>query len=170
MVGGGQVARHLTSVDHIAIAVEDMAPAAQFLVDVLGARMLLGGDNDVTGARVAKFACAGFNIELMQPLRATSALAAHLTRRGQGFHHLTFVVDDVAETVSDLSAVGLSAVGTDITSDRWAETFLSPRDTFGALLQFATADATFFEATDRYTLDDVLAGRVVWTDRVACLR
>lgn len=170
MAGDGAIGGRITSVDHVAIAVDDMVPAVRFLADVLGATMLIGGDNDETGIRVAKFSCAGFSIELMQPLRPDSALAAHLSRRGQGFHHLTLMVDDVPETINDLAAVGLSTVGSDVTSDRWAETFLSPRHTFGALLQFATADASFSRAADHYTIDDVLAGNVVWNNRVACLR
>lgn len=164
------IAQHITSVDHVAIAVRDMAPAVRFFSEVLGATMVFGGDNDVTGVRIVKLALADFRIELMQPLRDDSLLAAHINRRGEGFHHLTFMVDDVAQTVTDLEKSGLTAVGTDVTSSLWAETFLSPRRTFGALFQFASASEDFGANLDEYTLADVLEGRVVWTDQVACLR
>ncbi|ANQ75631.1 MULTISPECIES: VOC family protein [Rhodococcus] len=170
MSTGLGTASQVRSVDHIALAVRDMAPAARLFADVLGATMVFGGDNDVTGVRILKLALAGFNIELMQPLRENSVLARHLDRRGEGFHHLTVMVDDVAQTVTDLGDVGLAAVGTDTSSNLWSETFLSPRDTFGALLQFARADDTFGVSNDEYTLADVLAGRVVWINQVACLR
>ena len=164
------VARHVTSVDHVAIAVRDMAASAHLFVDVLGASLMYGGDNDVTGARILKLDLAGFRIELMQPLRDDSLLAAHLERRGEGFHHLTMMVDDVAETVTDLAAAGLTPVGTDTTSPVWSETFLPPRQTFGALIQLASASDDFGAKVDDYTLEDVLRGRVVWTEKVACLR
>lgn len=171
MVGtAGDVARHLTAVDHIAVAVRDMSPAAHLFVDVLGASMMYGGDNDETGARILKLSLAGFRVELMQPLRDDCVLASHLERRGEGFHHLTIMVDDVARTVTDLGEAGFPAVGTDVSSHLWSETFLSPRQTFGALLQFASASEEFGAKFDDYILDDVLAGRVRWTDKVACLR
>lgn len=132
--------------------------------------MLFGGDNDVTGVRILKLELGGFRIELMEPLRGDSLLAEHLGRRGEGFHHLTFMVDNVAQTVTDLAEAGLAAVGTDVSSSHWSETFLSPRATFGALMQFANASDSFGENIDGYTLSDVLAGRVVWTEKVACLR
>lgn len=170
MSAGPGIAQHITSVDHVAIAVRDMVPAARFFAEVLGGTMVFGGDNDVTGVRIVKLAVANFRIEIMQPLREDSLLAEHINRRGEGFHHLTFVVDDVAQTVTDLEEAGLTAVGTDVTSGLWSETFLSPRETFGALLQFASVSEDFGANVEEYTLSDVLAGRVVWTDKVACLR
>lgn len=164
------IAGRITSVDHVAIAVRDMAPAAHFFAEVLGATMVFGGDNDVTGVRILKLELAGFRIEIMQPLRDDSLLASHIGRRGEGFHHLTFMVDDIEQTVTDLAGAGLAAVGTDTTSDLWSETFLSPRETFGALVQFASASDDFGANVHGYTLPDVLAGRVVWTDQIACLR
>ncbi|MCK5892616.1 VOC family protein [Aeromicrobium sp.] len=160
----------MTSVDHVAIAVRDLAAAAHLFVDVLGATLMYGGDNDATGVRILKLALADFRVELMQPISDDSRLARDLDRRGEGFHHVTLMVDDVARTVSDLAAAGLTTVGTDLASPRWSETFLSPRDTFGALVQVASASDDFGARVDEYTLDDVLAGRVAWVDKVACLR
>jgi methylmalonyl-CoA/ethylmalonyl-CoA epimerase len=38
------------------------------------------------------------------------------------------------------------------------------------LLQFVSSTRTWGVATEDFTLDDVLAGRVVWRDYLACLR
>jgi methylmalonyl-CoA/ethylmalonyl-CoA epimerase len=162
----GQI-RHL---DHVAIAVADMEPAVSLFVHVLGGRMLCGGDNDETGLRLMQIACGGFKVELMQPVRTDSTLTRHLRKRGEGLHHLTFMVDDVPSTVSSLDELGYETVGTDDASPNWAETFLSPRQSFGALIQFCATSLRFDLETEAYGVDDVLAGRVVWRDRVACLR
>lgn len=164
------VADRLLALDHVAVAVEDMAPASRLFVDVLGATLLSGGDNEETGARLMQLSCGGFKVELMQPLSDSSVLAKHLRKRGEGFHHMTFMVDDVPQTIDGLDAMGLSAVGTDLGSADWAETFIDPRATFGTLIQFVNTKLRFDVTATEYNVADVLASRVVWRERVACLR
>lgn len=154
-------------VDHLGIVVPSIADAVPLYRDALGGEFLVGGDNDVTGVRLAHFLLPGFKIELMQPLRDDSLISDFLARRGPGFHHLTTMVDDLPATIADLD---FRTVGTDLSSPRWRETFLSPRDTFGALFQFVSTTLRWDRPAPGSTLPDVLAGRVVWKDWVACLR
>lgn len=166
----GHTASHIRTVDHVALAVESLAEAAAFFQGVLGARFLCGGDNDDTGLRLMHLALPGLKLELMQPLRAGSPLAAGLRKRGPGFHHMTFLVDDVASTAYALHCDGFEPIDTDTRFGAWSETFLSARSTFGALLQFVSTDLHWDRATSDYSADDVMAGRVVWRDYIACLR
>jgi methylmalonyl-CoA/ethylmalonyl-CoA epimerase len=166
----GAVATHVRNLDHIAIAVHDMSEAATLFVDLLGASLIAGGDNDGTGTRLMHLACGGFKLELMQPLRPDSLIAPRLEKSGPGFHHMTFVVDDLTETIDALDAVGIVAAGTDLSSPRWRETFLPPQRTFGTLLQLVDTTLRWDVPTVDYTLGDVLAGDVVWVDHIACLR
>lgn len=166
----GVTASTLIKVDHIGLTVPSMSEAAGFFCNVLGARFLCGGDNDVTGIRLIQLMLPGFKIELLQPLRNDSIVSASMSRRGPGFHHMTFLVNDVAQTVSALRADGCEPIDTDVRLPTWNETFLSPRATFGALLQFVSTDRRWDEPTQAYDLGDVLAGDVVWRDYVACLR
>lgn len=166
----GQTASHIRTVDHVALAVESLAEAAAFFQGVIGARFLCGGDNDDTGIRLMHLALPGLKLELMQPVRADSLLAAGLRKRGPGFHHMTFLVDDVASTACALHSDGFDPIDTDTRLSAWSETFLSPRSTFGALLQFVSTDLRWDRATSEYSADDVVAGRVVWRDYIACLR
>lgn len=170
MASGAAVSDRIRHLDHVAVATENMEPAVRLFLDVLGGRLLSGGDNDETGVRLMQVACGGFKVELMQPLRTDSTLARHLLKRGEGLHHLTFMVDDVASTVSSLEELGYETVGTDSSSADWAETFLSPRQSFGSLIQFCATSLRFDVETQTYDVDDVLSGRVVWRNRVACLR
>jgi methylmalonyl-CoA/ethylmalonyl-CoA epimerase len=163
------LADQIQKVDHLAIAVPTVAEAVPLVRDLLGARFLAGGDNLDSGARVVHFALPGLKLELLEPLRPGTPLADHLDRRGPGFHHLTFFVDDVPTTVDVLQESGFAPVGTSAAQPRWTETYLSPKQTFGALFQFvATTRRWDIPATD-HTLDDVLTGRVVWRDWVPCL-
>ncbi|MFJ9588942.1 VOC family protein [Streptomyces acidicola] len=164
------VADRVRTVDHIGIAVPSVADAAELFADVLGGRFLSGGDNDATGIRLLHLALGRFKIELLQPLRDDSIVSPFLAGRGPGFHHLTLFVDDVPRTVDALEANGYVPTGTNTASPRWSETFLPPRSTFGALLQFTSTTARWDVPALDYGLRDVLAGRVVWRDHKACLR
>jgi methylmalonyl-CoA/ethylmalonyl-CoA epimerase len=157
-------------VDHVAIAVHDMTAAVRLFHDTLGGRFLTGGDYDDTGMRILHLALPGSKLELLQPLRSDSALQAHLDRRGPGFHHMTLFVDDLASSITVLEGSGFPVTGVDLSSPGWREAFLNPKASFGALLQFAETDRSWDEPTPGITLEDVLAGRVVWRDLVACLR
>lgn len=160
----------IRTLDHVAIATADMSEPVGLFVGLLGATLLSGGDNDDSGIRLMHLRCGGFKIELLQPLRDDSPIAARLRTNGPGFHHLTFVVDDLVETIDAFHERGVATVGTDLSSPRWRETFLSPRDTFGTLIQFVDTTRRWDQPTTAYGVEDVLGGRVVWRDQVDCLR
>lgn len=155
--------------DHVAIAVEDMAATVPLFVGALGARFITGGDNHENGLRLVHLQFPGLKLELMQPIGDHSILASSLADRGPGFHHMTFFVDDVPKTVDALEADGFDPVGTDLSVPTWRETFLRPADTFGALIQFVDSTRTWGVPTEEFGFDDVLAGDVVWRDHLACL-
>jgi methylmalonyl-CoA/ethylmalonyl-CoA epimerase len=148
-----------------------MREAAALFTGVLGATLLAGGDNDRTGLRLMQLACGGFKVELMQPVRDDSLISRWLAKHGPGFHHMTFVVDDVEEAVAGLEAAGVGTVGTNLASENWRETFLSPRQTFGTLLQMVDTARRWDIPATSYSVSDVLDGKVMWTvDYVDCLR
>jgi methylmalonyl-CoA epimerase len=160
----------IIKVDHVAIILPDIAASVPLFVDVLGARFLNGGDNDDTGVRLVHLQLPELKLELMQPLRKDSLVSPSLEARGPGFHHMTFFVDDVLATVDAFDAAGLPTTDTDVSTPSWSETFLRPSATFGALLQFVSSTRTWGVRNEEIELEDVLAGRVVWRDYLACLR
>lgn len=163
------LADRITSVDHVAIAVPSMSEATTLFTGVLGAQLLCGGDNLDTGIKLIHLKMCNFKIELMQPLHGDSIMARGIEKRGYGFHHMTFMVDDLPMTIEALNQANLPAVDINTDSAAWSEAFLSPRSTFGTLLQFVSTNRRWDLATDQYSLDDVLAGRAIWKDHVACL-
>lgn len=166
---GASLAGQIQKVDHVGLVVPSVADAVPLVRDVLGARFIAGGDNHGTGVRIVHFALPGLKIELLAPLRVDSLVSDHLDRRGPGFHHMTFFVDDVPTTVDLLAEAGYAAVGTSTGNPRWSEAYLSPKDTFGTLLQFVATTRRWDVPAEEYDLTDVLAGRVVWKDWIACL-
>lgn len=163
------VTEHVQHVDHVAIALPDIAAAVPLFCDALGARFISGGDNPLNGLRVVHLKLPGMKLELLAPLREDSIISAGLAEHGPGLHHVTFFVDNLPATIAAWEEHGLRTVGTDLSSEAWQETFLRPQDTFGALLQFVQTTRDWNTPTRDFGLEDVLAGRVEWRDHTPCL-
>jgi methylmalonyl-CoA/ethylmalonyl-CoA epimerase len=164
------VADRITRVDHVAIAVLSIAETIPLFCGALGATFITGGDNDETGLRLMHLQLPGLKLELLAPLRDDTVLSRNLERRGPGFHHMTFFVDDVPATVELLEADGFPVTGTNTVTPAWSESFIKPSASFGALLQFVSSTRPWGEPASDFELEDVLAGRVVWQEYIACLR
>ncbi|MGH9245417.1 MAG: VOC family protein [Acidimicrobiales bacterium] len=150
--------------DHAAIAVRDLRAAVGLFCGVLGAEMIHGGDDERLGMRTVQLQFpGGSKIELLQPLAPDTRLARFLDTRGEGLHHITFFVDDVADAERALNEAGFETVDTDLRDPDWRETYLRPRSGFGTLIQLAdTARDGWTEPTDAYTVGDVIEGRILW--------
>ena len=128
------------AVDHVAIAVRDIGAAMRLYVDTLGARFLFAGDSEADGFRWAQFTFpAGGKIELVSPLRADSFLTRFLDRHGEGMHHVTLKVPDIAAALAALSTAGIEPINVRIEDPQWKEAFIHPRDANGTLVQIAQA-------------------------------
>ena len=144
--------------DHVSVAVNDIA-AALPLVELMGGRYRDGGDS-AAGFRWAQFRLptAG-KLELIQPLDPEDAghfLVRFLQSRGEGVHHLTFKVTDLAAAVARAEALGLEVVSIDTSHGAWKEAFVHPRSANGVLVQLAEwVDGP--EPKDR-SLEDLLSG------------
>jgi methylmalonyl-CoA/ethylmalonyl-CoA epimerase len=153
--------------DHIALAVHDLAAAVDLFVDVLGGEFVMGGDHPIHGFRAVQVRFPpAFKVELLQPVAQDCYLHAFLASRGQGFHHLTGYVDDVAATAAHLEAAGYPTTGTTTDSATWHETFVRPAASFGALHQFAHTTSPWPQPAEGVTAADVLAGRIGVNDNV----
>ena len=151
--------------DHVAVAVSDPREGAALFGDTLGGRFLFGGDNDHQGIRVAQFVLpGGMKIELISPLRDDAPVARFLEKRGPGVHHITLIVADVEVAVARLEGHGYEVVDVDVRKPAWREAFVRPRSGCGTLLQLADTTLRWDEPAEGITLEDVLAGRVVFTD------
>jgi len=126
-------------INHIAIAVPDIDEAARFYEQHLGLRM--SGVESVPSNRVR----AGFipvgdtRIELVQPESADSPIAKFLEKRGPGFQHLCFEVDDIASELARLDAAGVRLVNkTPVDGAHGCRVgFIHPAATGGVLIELS---------------------------------
>jgi methylmalonyl-CoA/ethylmalonyl-CoA epimerase len=153
--------------DHVAVAVRDLGAASRLFLDLLGGELIAGGDDDSIGLRTmqVKFP-PGVKVELLTPLDESSYLQGYLDKHGEGFHHMTCMVDDVEVAADRLEEAGFGTVDTRTGNDFWNETFIRPSSAFGTLVQLATSPLEWTEPImpAGATVDDILAGRISWND------
>jgi methylmalonyl-CoA epimerase len=92
--------------DHVGIAVGDLASALAFYRDALG--LEVEASEEVASQRVrAHFVPVGSSkLELLEATGADSAIARFVEKRGPGLHHITLRVEDLGAALAQLKARG----------------------------------------------------------------
>ena len=107
------------TLDHIGIAVTNLADALSFYRDALGLKVELrknmdqhGTVEEVPSQRVrAHFIPLGESaLELLEATDDTSPIAKYTAKRGPGLHHITLRVDDIAAALAQLKERGVRLI------------------------------------------------------------
>jgi methylmalonyl-CoA/ethylmalonyl-CoA epimerase len=128
-------------IDHVAIAVRDLARARKFFLEGLGGRELYcfaWGEKKFRWTTI-ELGTSCF-IELIDPLDPEGFVGRFLDRHGEGMHHLTIQVDDLEETDRTLRERGIPTFGHGEPFPTWKEMYIHPKEAFGTLIQFAEFD------------------------------
>lgn len=98
------------TLDHIGIAVANLAEALSFYRDALG--LEIEAPEEVPSQRVrAHFIPVGESaLELLEATDESSPIARYVSKRGPGLHHMTLRVDDVAAALTRLKARGVQLI------------------------------------------------------------
>ena len=152
--------------DHVGIAVRDLDQAGRLFGDLLGGRLVAGGTHDGQQLRTLPFAFAGGGkLELLQPLGG-GPLERYLAKQGEGLHHLTVLVEDLAETIRRLEASGYAVVGDNTEASGWHEAYVSPATANGCLVQVVQVGSWYGHPDDDVTVEAVLEDRWEWVNQV----
>ena len=152
------------TVDHVAFAVRSIRDTLDIFGVLFDYRLVYGTDDDERRIRTMQISADGrAKLELMEPLSGESPLDDHIERRGEGFHHMTVTVGDVHRVIADFAHLGVQTIGTDARDPAWMETYTRPRTCIGTMIQIAQTDRNWFSPFPEVTVEDVLAGRLVWT-------
>ena len=129
--------------NHVAIAVGNLAEAAALYREVLGAKVSAPQEEPEHGVRVVFVELPNTKIELLEPLGAASPVAKFLERNPNGgIHHLCYEVADILAARDRLSAAGARILG-DGQPRPGAHgrpvLFLNPKDFSGTLIELEEA-------------------------------
>ena len=96
--------------DHVGIAVKDLAEALAFYRDALG--LEIEAPEDVASQRVrAHFLPVGeAKLELLEATAPDSPIARYTDKRGPGLHHITLRVDDINAALAQLRSRGVRLI------------------------------------------------------------
>ena len=125
--------------NHVALAVPDLAAAAAAYRDTLGARVTAPQALPDHGVTVVFVDVGNTKIELLAPLVQGSPIAAFLKKNPSGgMHHVCYEVDDILAARDKLKAGGARVLGDGnpkIGAHGKPVLFLHPKDFFGTLVE-----------------------------------
>lgn len=129
--------------NHVAIAVKDIAKAAQKYRETLGAEVSATVPQPDHGVTTVFVTLPNTKIELLEPLGPDSPIAKFLERNPDGgMHHLCYEVDDIRAARDRLKAEGARVLGDGepkIGAHGKPVLFLHPKDFCGTLVELEQA-------------------------------
>ncbi len=129
--------------NHVAIAVADLAAAAATYKDTLGARVSAPEPLPEHGVTVVFVELPNTKIELLAPLDENSPIAGFVAKNPTGgIHHLCYEVDDILVARDALKAAGARVLGDGepkIGAHGKPVLFLHPKDFNGTLIELEQA-------------------------------
>ena len=129
--------------NHVAIAVRDIAKAAKVYRDTLGAEVSAKVPQPEHGVSTVFITLPNTKIELLHPLGDASPIASFLERNPSGgIHHVCYEVDDILAARDHLKAQGARVLGDGepkIGAHDKPVLFLHPKDVVGTLIELEQA-------------------------------
>ncbi len=129
--------------NHVAIAVRDLASAAQVYRETLGAQVSEPMPQPGHGVTTVFITLPNTKIELIEPLGVESPIAKFLDRNPDGgIHHVCYEVDDIRAARDRLEAQGARVLGNgepEMGAHGKQVLFLHPKDFCGTLIEMEQA-------------------------------
>jgi methylmalonyl-CoA/ethylmalonyl-CoA epimerase len=124
-------------IDHVGIAIADVAAAKRVYEDLLGLKLTREEVVQDQGVRTYFYPIAGVKLELLESITPDGPIARYLEKRGAGMQHLAVEVEDIEAAIAELKAKGVRML--DETPRKGVEdsriAFVHPKDTHGVLLE-----------------------------------
>ncbi len=127
----------LTNVEHIGIAVRDIAASNELFSKLLNVLPYKTEAVESEGVFTSFFRVNHTKIELLEATHPDSPIAKFLEKKGEGIHHVAFEVDDILTEMARLKDEGFTLLNE--TPKRGADNklvcFLHPKGTNGVLIE-----------------------------------
>jgi methylmalonyl-CoA epimerase len=124
------------SIDHLGIAVKSLA-GAKAIYEKLGLTISPEETIKAEQVRVVMVPVGQSRLELLEPTAETSTIAKFLAKRGEGLHHVSLRVPDLAGIVQKLKRDGVRLVSDEIKIGAGGHryVFVHPSSAGGVLLE-----------------------------------
>ena len=99
-----------SKIEHIGIAVSDLASAEKIYADILGVEPYKREKVEHQGVITSFFKTANVKIELLEGLDDQSSISSFIKKQGEGVHHIAFLVDDIHKEINRLKKLNFNII------------------------------------------------------------
>ena len=96
----------MKQIDHVGVAVKDLEASKALFTDLLGIKPFHEEEVPTQHLRVSFFQLGTTKIELLESMSDQSAVHKFLEKRGEGTHHVAFLVEDIHAEIDRLKSEG----------------------------------------------------------------
>ncbi|NBW30309.1 MAG: methylmalonyl-CoA epimerase [Flavobacteriales bacterium] len=127
----------IKKIEHLGIAVNNLDEAIPLYEKLLQTTCYKTESVSSEGVNTAFFQIGEAKIELLEANNLNSPIAKFLSKRGEGFHHVAFEVDDIEEELARLQKLDfiLLHLSPKEGADNKRIAFLHPKSTMGMLIE-----------------------------------
>lgn len=127
----------MKKVEHIGIAVKNMASANELFAKLFGKNAYKSEKVEREGVTTTFFQMGETKIELLEATNPDSPIAKFIEKKGEGIHHIAFDVDDIKAEMSRLEKEGFTLLNKEPQkgADNKLICFLHPKSTNGVLVE-----------------------------------
>jgi methylmalonyl-CoA/ethylmalonyl-CoA epimerase len=127
----------LTNVEHIGIAVRDLAASNALFAKLLNVQPYKAETVALEGVSTSFFKVNQTKIELLEATNPESPIAKFLEKKGEGIHHIAFEVENIFSEIDRLKAEGFTVLNEvpKRGADNKLVCFLHPKGTNGVLVE-----------------------------------
>ena len=127
----------IKKIEHLGIAVKNLDEAIPLYEKLLQTTCYKTESVSSEGVNTAFFQIGEAKIELLEASNQNSPIAKFLSKRGEGFHHVAFEVDDIEEELARLQKLDfiLLHLSPKEGADNKRIAFMHPKSTMGMLIE-----------------------------------
>ena len=123
-------------VDQIGIVVKDMDRSVKFYERMFGPPFLtLESDTNQAKLKFSLFQVGEIQFELIQVLKGESVHSRFLREKGEGLHHLGFIVEDLEEELTRLEKEGITVLERGLVQEMVKFAYLDTEQSMGIILE-----------------------------------
>lgn len=125
------------SIEHVAIAVEDLKGLSDLFGEILGISNTSKEEIEEQKVLTDIYDTGLGKVELLKATSANSPISNFLNTRGTGFHHIAFRVDNLSIALSELSDSGIELIDKvpRVGAEGMLIGFIHPKSTNGVLVE-----------------------------------
>jgi methylmalonyl-CoA/ethylmalonyl-CoA epimerase len=146
-------------IHHVGIVVNRLQDAYRFYRDTLGLPLIKEATIPDQHVRAALLGAGESEIELLEPLDATSGIGRFLARRGEGLHHLCFDTLDIVKALTSLKEMRVELLDAAPRAGLAGQiAFVHPKACCGVLVELATPSAAAADVPSPVRLKRLVVG------------